>query len=117
MRWTAVLSAIALVACGTDKGAEAEKRHEMVKRTGTKGELCKAGRAVADTYLHAGNEEKYRFWHTISSMECQNAELTDSDLPAQENDITRQAKAEAEAAAEEARKAALEAVKEFGDGN
>lgn len=106
MRWIAVLPAIALVAC-SDEGAEAEKRYEMVKRTSTKGELCDAGREVADAYLRADNEEKYKHWHLISDIECQNAELTGRNLPAVESDANRRAEAEAEAVVQATDNAAL----------
>lgn len=116
MRWIAVLPAIALVAC-SDKGREAEKRYEMVKQTGTKGELCDAGREVADVYLRTGNEEKYKDWHLTSDIECQSAELAGRNLPATETDAHMRAAAEAEAVAQATDKAALGATEEFSDQN
>jgi len=106
MRWMAVLPALTIVACA-DKGVEAEKRYEMVKRSGTKGELCAAGRQVADTYLQSGAEEKYRFWHAQADIVCQESRLTGESLPAHENENSRAAREAAEAAADAARTAAL----------
>lgn len=114
MRWIAVLPLIALTAC-SDEGAEAEKRYEMVERTGTKGELCEAGRAVAETYLRSGDEEKYKLWHLTSGIECQNAELAGRNLPAVVGDAYRQAKADAEAAARAMEDEARKAVEGFND--
>lgn len=65
---------VATSAC-TDAGAAAEKRYEMVKRTGSRGEICDAGKAVADAYLKAGNEDRYKWWHSISGIDCANAQL------------------------------------------
>lgn len=112
MRLIALLSAFALVAC-SDKGGEAEKRYEMIKRTGTKGELCDAGREVAEVYLQAGNDEKYQDWHLRSDIECQLADLTGRNLPATETDAHRRAAAETEAVAQATEKAASEAAEEF----
>lgn len=112
MRWIAVFPAIALVAC-SDKGAEAEKRYEMVERTGTKGELCDAGREAADVYLRAGDEEKYKDWYLKSAIECQSAELAGRDLPAIETEAYKRAVAEADAVEQATDKAALEAAEEF----
>mgnify|MGYP000675108739 CR=1 FL=1 len=106
----AILPTMALAACGTDEGAEAEKRYEMVKRTGTKGELCAAGRDVADTNLRLAQEDKYREWHTLSGMECQLADLTSPSLPATESPTYKAARAEAEADAEMMDKAARQAI-------
>ena len=69
---------IAAPSC-TDAGAVAEKRYEMVSRTGSKGEICDAGRAVAAAYLAAGNEERYRWWHGISDINCLTAQLEGRD--------------------------------------
>ena len=109
MRRIAMLSAIALVAC-TDKGTELEKQYEIVKRTGSRGELCDMGRKVADFYLSASNEEKYKNWDLTSDIECQLAELTSRDLPATEGEADKHAMAEAEAASDAADRAALEAT-------
>ena len=65
---------LSLLAAGcTDAGSEAERRYEMVKRTGTNGEICDAAREVASTYLRDGDEENYRWWHTISGVNCTTA--------------------------------------------
>jgi hypothetical protein len=116
MRWIALLPAMALIACGgKDEGAEAEKRYEMVERTGTKGELCAAGREVAEAYLRAGDEKKYREWHTTSGVQCQLAELTSPDLPATESESYKRAKADAEASARAMDDAAQRAFDEATD--
>lgn len=117
MRWIAVLPAMVLVACATEKddGAEAEKRYEMVKRVGTKGEACEESRKVADAYLQAGDEREYELWHARSGIDCLNAELTSPGLPASEDEAYRKAKAEAEAAAQQIRDAANEAVEGLPD--
>lgn len=57
------------------KGAEAQKRYELVQRTDTHGEICEAGRAVAAAYLKEGNEEKYKWWHMMSNSACLTARL------------------------------------------
>ena len=114
-RWIAILPAMALAACGTDEGAEAEKRYEMVKRNGTKGELCAAGREVADTYLRAGDEKNYEYWNLMSRVECRSAELTSPDDPATETEMHRNAKADTEAAVQKMDEAARQAIEEFED--
>lgn len=76
IRWV-LASAVLIVAPGcTDTGAAAEKRYEMVERTGSRGEICEAGKTVVDAYLKAGNEKKYKWWHSISDINCLNAELS-----------------------------------------
>ena len=69
MRWIAAPCALLLPSC-TDAGAAAEKRSEMVERTGSRGEICDARKGVADAYLQAGNEEKYRWWHMMAESSC-----------------------------------------------
>ena len=76
-----VIACVALfVAQGcTDVGEAAEKRYEMVRRTGDKGEICEAAKAVVDVYRQAGYEEKYKWWHPIASTRCITARLEGPD--------------------------------------
>nr|WP_087576225.1 hypothetical protein [Sphingomonas sp. CDS-1] len=76
----ALVGAAFFIAQGcTDPGEAAEKRYEMVQRTGDKGEICEAAKAVVDVYLNAGNEEKYKWWHPIANTHCIIARLEGPD--------------------------------------
>ncbi|WFL78567.1 hypothetical protein P7228_05745 [Altererythrobacter arenosus] len=77
MRQILMLSLI-LAGC-TNAGAEAEERYQMVKRTGTNGEICDAARDVAATYLREGDEEEYRLWHTHAGINCMTAKYKGRD--------------------------------------
>lgn len=85
MRWMLTLAAIALASCA-DNRSDAEKRYEIVKRNGTVGEACNAGREVADFYLRAGDEEQYRLWDAISGIDCQLADFKGFGAPASADD-------------------------------
>jgi hypothetical protein len=83
----AMLASLLLAAC-TNEAAEAEKRYQIVKRNGlsTRGEVCKAGREVADAYLRAGDEKEYSSWHLRSGIECQLSELEGPNGLAQDSE-------------------------------
>jgi hypothetical protein len=59
----------------------------MVKRTGTIGEVCQAGRALVDAHLRAGDEQQYRLWHAMVAVDCQRVDLEGGDLPASSDPV------------------------------
>jgi len=68
---TAMRVAIALLAACTDKGQEAERRYDMVKRSSASAsDLCAAGKALVGAYLEAGDQDKYRHALAITDSEC-----------------------------------------------
>ncbi|SER09485.1 hypothetical protein [Sphingobium sp. YR768] len=81
MRSVVILAICTLAAC-SDAGAEEEQKYQMVERQNATypekyraRELCKQGQRVADAYLNAKNEEKYKIWKLRSDIECSLAEL------------------------------------------
>lgn len=108
---SAIFVTATLCACA-NAAKDAEERYEMVKRTGTKGELCNAAREVADTYLREKDDPNYRMWHNTAAIQCQLAELTSPNDPAQETADTLKARADAERVAADAMAAARGTVDE-----
>jgi hypothetical protein len=71
---------ILLAACtGPASDAKAaERQYEMIKRNGgSKQEICEASRRVADAWLKAENENKYKFASITRDLDC-NAALLES---------------------------------------
>lgn len=79
--WGAALSfaSMSLVGC-TSQGEEAEKRYQIVARAGDASAKCEVGREVAAAYLSDQNEKKYRWWKLSSDIDCQTAELRNSQV-------------------------------------
>lgn len=75
MRW-AVL-AVALLAVGCSKGREAEKRYNIVAKTGTAQEKCAAAQNTADAYLADKNESEYQRWTAQKAGDCASSALYD----------------------------------------
>lgn len=73
--WPTLIALASFLGGCTDEAAEAEKRYDLVKQTGTYGEICESGKALTAAYLRAGNEERYRWWHSISGIDCLNVTL------------------------------------------
>lgn len=100
----------ALVAGCSSPARDAEERYEIVKRTGTRGEICAAGQQVAAAYLHASDEREYQRWRTVSEIDCQNAELAGvNSFPTSRTEHV-QATRDAQAVSEEIQHAAERAV-------
>lgn len=76
MRSFLILVLGVLTAC-SDAGGEEEKKYQMVERQNATysekyryRELCNQGRIVAQTYLDAKNEAKFKDWKLKSDIEC-----------------------------------------------
>jgi|GEM_PF-3321427 len=110
MRRLALLSVLVFAAC-TDEGADAERRYEIVKKTGDSQDICAAGRKVADTYLELKNEQKYRWWEATSGIDCNRVllEALEGTSTSKGSAMAEKLEAEALQIAEEADKAAAPA--------
>lgn len=108
--WAAIAATLTLAACNNPV-KDAEERYHMVERNGTMGELCRAAHGVAEAYLQSKKESDYRYWRAVAGIRCQLAEFDGPNSMAQQSDATRQAKADAEAAAADAMSVAAEAAK------
>lgn len=104
-------STITLGGC-TNEAESARERYEIVERNGTRGELCKAAKEVADAYLRQKNENEYKLWQSTAGIQCQLAQFDGAGSPVQDNETTRAAAAAATAAAQEAVDAAVSASAE-----
>jgi hypothetical protein len=65
-----LLTLVLVTSCTDDAGLAAERRYEMVERHGTPEEQCEAIKAVADTYLRLGDEQKYERWNFFARNKC-----------------------------------------------
>lgn len=105
----------ALVAGCSNPARDAEERYEIVKRTGTNGEICAASREVLEAYLQAGDEKNYQWWHTLSGVDCQLAQLAGANAyPASRTDRV-EATTGVKSASEEIQAAADEAASSVGE--
>jgi hypothetical protein len=105
----------ALVAGCSNPARDAEERYEIVKRTGTNGEICAASREVLEAYLQAGDEKNYQWWHTLSGVDCQLAELAGANAYRASRTDRVEATRGVQSASEEIQAAADEAVGSVGE--
>lgn len=89
---------------------EAEERYEMVKRSGTNGEICDASREVVEAYLDAGDDKNYQWWHTLSGIDCQTAQLAGANAYPTSRSSPGDILTEAEAMSRDLQNAAIEAA-------
>lgn len=68
---------VSLAACGSSRGAEAERQYETATRDGQaqSDEKCRRARAVAEAYLQDGDQAKYSLWRLRADADCSQAAL------------------------------------------
>jgi hypothetical protein len=102
---------------------DAEARAAIVEKHGTKAELCRAKRAVADAWLQAKDARRYEEADLYADIACQSADLFGGYLPAdgkaaaEAEAMVDKALANAEQAATNASAAIDEAADEVRDSN
>jgi hypothetical protein len=77
MRVIAIISLVVLAGCSTDvrEAEAAERRYTLLEQAGGKpDELCQAMRDVADAWLKAEDEVKYKDWALRRDIGCRRAE-------------------------------------------
>lgn len=69
-----IVIGLAIFAASCSEGPGAEKRYQMVARSGSAQEKCAAARDAQQAYLKDGNEAKYKDMQLVANIECMAAQ-------------------------------------------
>lgn len=78
MRWLVIASLVALCACSS-KISDAEKKYEIVKKSGGAAEICAQGKAVVAAYLEAKDTAGYERQSAFTAVDCTAARNREAD--------------------------------------